>query len=217
MSEPDQHLDPQVAADYGASVDDRFSPDAVDPAVAFLTELAGDGTAVEFAIGTGRIALPLSASGVDVVGLDVSGPMLAELRAKDGADRITSTVADMTATRLCSDASLVYLVFNTIGNLRSQQQQVACFRNAAAHLRSGGRFVVENGVPQLRRLPGGATGNVHRSTATLRHTSRSGESREALVPCVGQPVPSPPTAREGRARPARRFMSAHKRDVSFVS
>lgn len=155
LTEPDQHLDPQVAADYDASVDDRFSPDAVDPAVAFLAELAGDGTAVEFAIGTGRIALPLSASGVEVVGLDVSGPMLAELRAKDGADRITSTVADMTETRLCSDASLVYLVFNTIGNLRSQQQQVACFRNAAAHLRSGGRFVVENGVPQLRRLPVG--------------------------------------------------------------
>lgn len=155
LTEPDQHLDPQVAAGYDASVADRFRPECVEPAVALLAELAGDGTAVEFAVGTGRIALPLAARGVEVFGLDVSEPMLDELRAKDGADRISVAVGDMTELRLCSDASLVYLVFNTIGNLRSQRQQVACFRNAAAHLRSGGRFVVENGVPRLRRLPPG--------------------------------------------------------------
>jgi len=155
LSEPDQHLDPQIAADYDAAVSKRSSPDDVDPAVAVLAELAGDGVAVEFAVGTGRIAVPLAASGVEVVGLDVSEPMLAELRRKDGADRIAVTNGDMTTTRLCSDASLVYLVFNTIANLRSQQQQVACFRNAAAHLRSGGRFVIENEVPRLRRLPPG--------------------------------------------------------------
>lgn len=157
LDEPDQHLDPHVAADYDAAVADRFDATAVDPAVAVLAELAGDGVAVEFAIGTGRIALPLSATGVEVVGLDISEPMLAELRRKEGADQIALTIGDMTTTRLCSDASLVYLVFNTITNLRSQQQQVDCFRNAAAHLRSGGRFVIENGVPRLRRLPPGET------------------------------------------------------------
>ncbi len=157
LTEPDQHLDPSVAANYDAAVADRFEPGAVDPAVAVLAELAGGGTAVEFAVGTGRIALPLAAAGVEVAGLDVSEPMLAELRKKDGADLLTVTVGEMTATRLCDDASLVYLVFNTIGNLRSQREQVACFRNAAAHLRSGGRFVVENGVPRLRRLSPGET------------------------------------------------------------
>ncbi|MFN3257916.1 MAG: class I SAM-dependent DNA methyltransferase [Ilumatobacter sp.] len=157
LDEPDEHLDPRIAAEYDAAVADRCGPDAVDPVVAVLAELAGEGVAVEFAIGTGRIALPLAASGVEVIGLDVSGPMLAELRRKDGAERIEVTVGDMTATRLCSDASLVYLVFNTITNLRSQRQQVACFQNAAGHLRSGGRFVIETGVPKLRRLPPGET------------------------------------------------------------
>jgi len=157
LAAPDQHLDPEVAAHYDAAVVDRSGRDAVDPTVATLVELADGGVAVEFAVGTGRIALPLAAAGVEVLGLDVSEPMLAELRKKDGGDRIPVTVADMTTTRLCADASLVYLVFNTIGNLRSQRQQVDCFRNAAAHLRPGGRFVVENGVPRLRRLAPGET------------------------------------------------------------
>jgi SAM-dependent methyltransferase len=157
LDEADEHLDPRIAAEYDAAVADRGSPEAVDPMVAVLAELAGEGVAVEFAIGTGRIALPLAASGVEVIGLDVSEPMLAELRRKDGAERIEVTVGDMTSTQLCSDASLVYLVFNTITNLRSQRQQVACFQNAAAHLRSGGRFIIESGVPKLRRLPPGET------------------------------------------------------------
>lgn len=152
LTQPDQHLDPAVAAHYDAAVADRFSPDAVDPVVAVLAELADGGAAVEFAVGTGRIALPLAAAGVEVVGLDVSEVMLAELRKKDGADQVSVTVGDMTETRVRDDATLVYLVFNTIGNLRSQRQQVACFRNAADHLGPGGRFVVENGVPGLRRL-----------------------------------------------------------------
>lgn len=155
LTAPDQHLDPNVAAGYDAAVSDRFGADAVAAAVEVLTELAGDGRAAEFAVGTGRIALPLAATGVDVLGIDVSEPMLNELRKKPGADRISLTVGDMTETQVCSDASLVYLVFNTIGNLRSQRLQVACFRNAAAHLRPGGRFVIENGVPRLRRLPVG--------------------------------------------------------------
>lgn len=154
---PDQHLDPDRAATYDQAEADRFTPEAVAPTVALLAELAGDGTAVEFAVGTGRIALPLAAAGVTVQGIDVSEPMVAELRAKSGADRIEVTIGDMTSTQVCTDAALVYLVFNTIGNLRTQEQQVACFRNAAAHLSPGGRFVIENHVPALRALPPGET------------------------------------------------------------
>jgi len=155
LSAPDEHLDPAVAATYDASVAGNFAAAVVGPAVGVLAQLAGDGVAVEFAAGTGRIALPLAEAGVEVLGIDFSEPMLAELRAKPGAERIQLTVGDMTATRVCSDAALVYLVFNTITNLRTQQQQVACFRNAAAHLGPGGCFVVETGVPKLASLPPG--------------------------------------------------------------
>jgi SAM-dependent methyltransferase len=152
---PDQHLNALVAANYDASVPERFSVQAVAPAVTLLAGLAGDGAAVEFAVGTGRLALALAATGVVVHGIDFSEPMLDELRRKPGAERIRVTVGDMTETQVCSDAAVVYLVFNTIGNLRSQRQQVACFRNAAAHLRPGGSFVIENLVPNLRGLPAG--------------------------------------------------------------
>lgn len=154
---PDQHLEPSVAAHYDSGSADRFGAEAVGAPISLLAELAGDGVAVEFAVGTGRIALPLAASGVKVLGIDFSEPMLEQLRSKDDANRVAVTVGDMTSTRVCSDASLVYLVYNTIGNLRSQQEQVACFRNAAAHLRPGGRFLIETGVPRLRRLPPGET------------------------------------------------------------
>ncbi|HVM39759.1 MAG TPA: class I SAM-dependent methyltransferase [Acidimicrobiia bacterium] len=155
LAAPDEHLDPVIAATYDRSLADRFSPETVAATVEFLAALAGDGPVVEFAVGTGRIALPLAATGVPVFGIDFSEPMLAELQRKPGADRVALTVGDMTTARVCSDASLVYLVFNTIGNLRTQRQQVACFRNAAAHLRPGGRFVIENGTPQIHRLPAG--------------------------------------------------------------
>ena len=157
LSAPDQHLDPLVAASYDQAVADRFTPEAVGPAVAVLADLANGGSAVEFAVGTGRVALPLEATGVPVRGMDISEPMLAELQKKPGADRIALTVGDMTTTRVCTDAALVYLVFNTIGNLRTQALQVACFRNAAAHLAPGGFFLIENGVPNLHRLPPGET------------------------------------------------------------
>lgn len=155
LSSPDEHLLPSVAANYDDSVAERFSSEAIGPAVRVLADLAGKGTAVEFAVGTGRLALPLTQAGTVVYGIDFSEPMLAELRKKEGAQRISLTVGDMTETRVCSDAALVYLVFNTIGNLRTQQQQVACFRNAAAHLKSGGRFLIETGVPKLHQLPAG--------------------------------------------------------------
>ena len=155
---PDPHLDPAVAAVYDDSDDERFSPHVVGATVELLTELAGTGgSAVEFAVGTGRIAVPLAKAGVDVHGIDFSEPMLAELRAKPGAASVATTVGDMTRTRVCVDAALVYLVFNTIMNLRTQREQVACFHNAAAHLAPGGRFLVETVVPKLHRLPPGET------------------------------------------------------------
>ena len=155
LSAPDQHLDPTVATRYDAALADRFAPRAVEPAVRLLAELAGDGTAVEFAVGTGRIALPLALTGAPVMGIDLSEPMLAELARKDHAGTVRVTLGDMTETLVCCDATLVYLVFSTIGNLRTQQKQVACFRNAAAHLQPGGRFLVETGVPKLHLLPAG--------------------------------------------------------------
>jgi SAM-dependent methyltransferase len=130
-----------------------FEPAVVEPAVERLAELAGGGDALEFAIGTGRIALPLAARGVRVVGIDSSEPMLARLREKPGAERIEAMVGDMASTRVDGEFSLVYLVFNTIVNLTSQDAQVTCFQNAAAHLEPGGTFVIEVGVPSIRRLP----------------------------------------------------------------
>jgi hypothetical protein len=125
--------------------------------VALLAELAGDGPALEFAIGTGRIALPLAERGVPVTGIDNSEAMLGQLAAKPGAERVEATVGDMASTRVQGEFSLVYLVFNTIFNLTTQDGQVACFANAAAHLGSGGRFVIEARVPELQRLPLGQT------------------------------------------------------------
>ena len=133
-----------------------FAARAVEPAVDFLAGLSA-GAALEFGIGTGRIALPLSARGVPVHGIELSAAMLRELAAKSGADRIEATLGDFAHARVPGEFALVYLVFNTIGNLTTQDEQVACFRNAAAHLAPGGCFVVEVGVPQLQRLPPGET------------------------------------------------------------
>lgn len=155
LSTPDPHLTPAVAAAYDASHATEFTSEAIGAAVGLIAELAGDGAAVEFAVGTGRIALPLAETVNPVHGIDFSEPMLAELRKKDRAGRVSITVGDITETRVCTDAAVVYLVYNTIGNLRTQHQQVECFRNAAAHLAPGGRFVIENIVPQLHRLPAG--------------------------------------------------------------
>ena len=156
LTQPDAHLSPVVAAAYDG-LRSSHAGEAIRSAVAMLAELAGDGMAVEFAVGTGRIALPLSDSGTTVLGIDFSKAMLAELGKKPGADAVSVTLGDMTTTQVCSDASLVYLVYNTITNLRSQEMQVECFRNAASHLAPGGRFVIENGVPRLQQLPAGET------------------------------------------------------------
>jgi SAM-dependent methyltransferase len=125
--------------------------EAVVPVVDFLEPLAAGG-ALELAVGTGRIALPLAARGVRVTGIDLSPDMVAQLRAKPGGAGLPVAIGDMTTARVDGEFSLVYLVFNTIGNLTSQDAQVACFRNAAAHLAPGGSFVIEVGVPGAGRL-----------------------------------------------------------------
>ena len=147
----------RVAANYDESSAAMFDPAVVQPVVDVLAGFAGDEAALEFAIGTGRIALPLAERGVRVAGIDDSDAMLARLRAKPGAERIEAVLGDMTSTRVDGEFSVVYLVFNTLGNVTTQEGQVACFENAAAHLRRGGRFVIEIGVPALQMLPVGQT------------------------------------------------------------
>ncbi|MEO3974618.1 class I SAM-dependent methyltransferase [Streptomyces sp. CAU 1734] len=155
MHDDDGHFGEKIAADYDSSLAEMFRPEAVDPAVALLAELAGDGPALEFGTGTGRIALPLAARGIPVHGIEMSRAMTARLRAKPGGDAIGVTIGDFATTRVAGTFTAVCLVFNTINNLTAQDTQVACFRNAAAHLRPGGCFVVEVGVPELRLLPPG--------------------------------------------------------------
>ncbi len=150
-------FDERVAARYDASSGEEFEPAVISATVDFLADLAGDGDALELAVGTGRIALPLSGRGVRVSGIDLSPPMVTQLRAKPGAEAIAVTIGDMCTTRVDGSYRLAYLVFNTICNLTSQDAQVECFRNAAAHLEPGGCFVIEVGVPDLRRLPPGET------------------------------------------------------------
>ena len=133
-----------------------FADDVLEVTVDCLVELGGGGAAMEFAIGTGRVAVPLAARGVPVTGIELSADMLAVLRSKPEASDITAVEGDMAVTHVEGEFSLVYLVFNTITNLTSQDEQVACFENAARHLRPGGRFVIENMVPGLRRLPPGS-------------------------------------------------------------
>jgi SAM-dependent methyltransferase len=134
-----------------------FQPEAVDPVLDFLADLAGSGRALELAIGTGRIALPLAQRGVPVHGIDMSQAMVARLRAKPGGEDIGVTIGDFATTTVEGAFSVAYLVFNTISNLTTQEEQVACFRNVAAHLEPGGCFVIEVGIPELQRLPPGET------------------------------------------------------------
>jgi SAM-dependent methyltransferase len=154
---PDNHFDERIAEDYDAASAAMFDPAVVEPAVDFLAALAGDGAALELGIGTGRIALPLSRRGIPVHGIDLSAAMVQRLRAKPGADRVGVTVGDFATTRVDRVFRVAYLVFNTIMNLTTQDAQVECFRNVAAHLEPDGSFVVEVGVPDLRRLPPGET------------------------------------------------------------
>ncbi|MEO3752729.1 class I SAM-dependent methyltransferase [Streptomyces sp. B6B3] len=147
----------EVAQGYDEDSAYMYAPEVLDPTVEFLARRAADGPALEFAVGTGRVALPLRARGVRVSGIEMSEPMARRLRAKPGGEHVDVTIGDMATTRVPGEFGLVYLVYNGISNLLSQDEQVECFRNAARHLAPGGRFVIEVGVPDLQRLPPGET------------------------------------------------------------
>ena len=157
MPDVDGYFGERVAARYDESSPELFDPAVVDPVVDLLVELAGGGPALELGIGTGRIALPLAQRGVAVHGIELSNAMAARLRAKPGGGAVGITIGDFATTTVDGTFSVAYLVFNTIMNLTTQAEQVACFRNVAAHLEPGGCFVIEVGVPNLRRLPPGET------------------------------------------------------------
>ena len=154
-SKPPDYFDEPVAERYDRALADMFDSAAVRPAVEFLAGLAGEGRALELGIGTGRIALPLAERGIPVHGIDLSEAMVARLRAKPGGEKMGVSIGDFATTRADGTFSLVYLVFNTIGNLTTQDAQVECFRNVARHLEPAGCFVIEVGIPELRRLAPG--------------------------------------------------------------
>lgn len=145
--------DVQAAEHYDQTSAFMFEPSVLDPAVDFLANLAGDGPALEFAVGTGRVAIPLMERGVAVSGIELSRPMVDQLEKKHRG--IPVVLGDMATSTIVGQFSLVYLVWNGLGNLRTQPEQVACFRNAARHLAPGGRFVIELWVPGIRRYPPG--------------------------------------------------------------
>jgi len=147
--------DEETAATYDEEAAAMFEPGAVGPAVELLAGLAGTGRALEFAIGTGRIGIPLVQRGVPVTGIELSAPMVARVRSKISEEELPVVIGDMASTTVAGEFSLVFLVWNSLSNLRTQSEQVECFRNAARHLTPGGRFVIELFVPPLRRLPPG--------------------------------------------------------------
>jgi SAM-dependent methyltransferase len=160
------YFDERVAKDYDARNSDEFEPAVVEPAVSFIADLAGTGAALELGIGTGRLALPLSQRGVRVHGIELSPAMVARLQAKPGTDNIAVTIGDFATTRVDGSFTVAYLVRNTITNLTTQDEQVECFRNVAAHLEPGGCFVIEVYIPELQRLPPGETFHAFAVTPT---------------------------------------------------
>lgn len=163
MIDQQQLWDDDAARAYDTPGEGMFSDQVLRPTVERLTEFAEGGRAVEFAIGTGRVAIPLARAGVAVSGIELSGAMIARLREKVTEDEIPVVQGDMTSASAGAGYSLAFLVFNTIANLLTQEEQVECFRNAARHLAPGGRFVIELWVPQVRSLPPGHAGTVETS------------------------------------------------------
>ncbi|MFI2200170.1 class I SAM-dependent DNA methyltransferase [Streptomyces sp. NPDC020192] len=157
--------DAATARHYDTPGTGMFAPEVLEPTVARLAELADGGAALEFAIGTGRVAVPLAGRGVPVTGIELSEPMVERLRTKADEATIPVVIGDMATTAAPGTYRLVYLVYNTISNLLTQAEQVECFRNAARHLGPGGRFVIELWVPELRTLPPGKAATVWRADA----------------------------------------------------
>lgn len=187
--------DAEAAASYDTPGTGMFASELLEQTVARLAALAEGGPALEFAIGTGRVAIPLARRGVPVAGIELSPPMVAELRKSADAATIPVTVGDMTTATVDGTFSLVFLVFNGISNVLTQAEQVACFRNAARHLGPGGRFLIELWVPDLRRLPPGNQATVFAAEdqyigldtvdvlnqIVVSHHFRFGEGREASL------------------------------------
>jgi len=159
-----EHIwDADTAQRYDTPGSGMFAPDVLGPTVDRLAQLAGEGAALEFAVGTGRVAIPLAERGVPVTGIELSPPMVEQLRTKVDEATVPVIIGDMATSFAAGEHTLVYLVFNAISNLLTQAEQVECFRNAARHLAPGGRFVIELWVPELRRLPPGQTATVWQS------------------------------------------------------
>jgi SAM-dependent methyltransferase len=211
------HFGPDVAARYDDDSAAMFGPEVVGPP-SMLEALAAGGPALELAIGTDRVGLPLAARGVPVTGIEPSAAMVEKLRAKPGGADIPVTLGDMATTRVAGTFALIYLVLNTIVNLISQDAQVDCFANAAMHLDPGGCFVVEVNVPQLRRLPPGEHANVSPPAATTGDRRvRRGRAEARLAPLQGNgarlppsvdPVPLSVAVRARSDGPARRTAAA---------
>jgi SAM-dependent methyltransferase len=161
-SELPDHFAGPIAERYDAGSPEMFAPEVLGPTVDLLAGLAGRGPALELAIGTGRVAVPLRMRGVDVYGIDLSPDMVAQLRAKPGGEDIEVAIGDFATATVGprGEFALAYLVFNTIGNVTSQDAQVATFQNAAAHLQVGGSFVIETGVPDIQRVVPGESDHV---------------------------------------------------------
>jgi len=164
--ECDGYFDESIAAVYEDYEGEGFTAGDIDATVEFLANVAGEGPALELGVGTGRIAIPLAQRGVPTHGIDLSRPMVARLQAKPGGEDISVAIGDMATTAVDGSFSLVYLICNTIMNLTTQEAQVSCFRNAAAHLRAGGCFVIKVMVPELQRLPPGETLHVFAASET---------------------------------------------------
>jgi SAM-dependent methyltransferase len=163
---PETHFDEWIAPRYDTLWPELLDPSLLDTAVDVLADLSAGGQALEFGIGTGRLAVPLNKRGVPVRGIELSPAMVAALRAKPGSRSIGVTIGDFATAKVEGVFELVYLVRNTITNLTTQDEQVACFQNAAAHLNSGGVFVIENYIPDLQRLPPGETNVLFTATPT---------------------------------------------------
>jgi len=162
---PTNHFDEPVAATYDDLSANMFAPEVLEPTLDVLVDLAGPGgAALELAVGTGRVALAMADRGVHVHGIELSPAMLRRLHAKRGSERVATTEGDMTSTQVGQRFRLVYLVFNTVGNVTTQEGQVAIFANAAAHLEPGGHFVVEVDVPRLQSVPVGERFHVFERT-----------------------------------------------------
>jgi len=164
---PTNYFDEGIAKSYEAKWPNLHQPALIEPVVDILAELAGTGAALEFGIGTGRIALPLSRRGVRVAGIELSPAMVAEMEGRPGASDVQVVTGDFANTRVEGSFRLVYLIRNTITNLTTQDEQVECFQNAAAHLEPGGCFLIEVYIPELQRLPPGET--VHPFIVTPTH------------------------------------------------